>query len=360
MSKNKKKVLILLPKAKVGGPYNSQKRIMESDLQKDYFFDAIYIPRIRSMINPFSFLKLVSSIRKYQPNIIHSYGLQLDGFFMMFLSKIAVKCPVVLAIRGSSKEALKINFFLKILVGYLESWTIKKADLVYGVSNYVLTWPIVTKNAKYIYGSIYNFPFSFHKVQNTNTNKLTRFDLGIRQDAVVVISTGRITIDKGYKDLTDVIANYQWPDNVVFCIVGDGEYLNQMKKRINTSLKGEKVIFTGYVKNIIDYLSLSDIFVICTKHETLCNSIIEAGNFGLPVVASRVGGIPELINDTHTGFLFDSGNCDECAKILFRLVMDKSERQLIGNLLKQNLAEKINSKKICQQLDEVYLRVLNL
>ena len=83
-------------------------------------------------------------------------------------------------------------------------------------------------------------------------------------------------------------------------IVGDGSYLPEMKDKVRQNGLYDNVIFTGYRNDVMYLLSGSDIFVICTLHETLCNSVIEASDAGLPVVATRTGGIPEIIQDKKT------------------------------------------------------------
>ena len=354
-----KNILIMLPESRIGGPYNSQKRIMESPLNKKYNFLSLYIPRIRKLLNIFIFMKLVMNIRKINPDVIHIYGLQMDGFLMMLLCQVACKnIPVVLAVRGSSSEAIMINPILRVIVNKMEQWTIKKATITYGVSNYVLSWTNIQKYAKVCAGRVFNLPFTEELTDSNEIRRFIREKLGVSHEQIIIISTGRITSEKGFDDLTKIISDYSWPDHVVFCIVGDGNFLPEMKERLKQSLISNRVIFTGNVNNVDEYLLASDIFVICTKHETLCNSIIEAGYYNLPVVATRVGGIPELIDDGHDGYLFANGDRNDCAKKLRVLIDNENMRILLGNRLKESISNKLNNQSICEQLDQIYQKAL--
>jgi len=357
---NKINILVMLPETKKGGPYNSQKRIIESPLRDHYKFSSIYIPRLRNMIKPYVFLSLVHKIRKANPKIIHLYGLQIDGFIMMLLAIIAFrKRPRVLVIRGSSKEAIDFNKIKKWGVGLLEAWTVKHSTILYGVSNYVLSWKVVKRYSTECFGRIFNYSSLYNMPFLTKSKEELRVEFRIPLDAIVIISTGRITIEKGFKNLMKVITNNDWSPNVFFMIVGDGEYLLEFKKSIFLSKMHNRVLFTGYSNDINRLLGISDIFVICTKHETLCNSIIEAGTFGLPVVATNVGGIPEIIEDAVDGFLYNVNDDLKCAEKLKELILNEKLRKSMSKNILNNVNEKVNEMKISVQLDQVYHNAMN-
>ena len=88
--------------------------------------------------------------------------------------------------------------------------------------------------------------------------------------------------------------------------------------------------FTGYADNVEEYLSASDIFVYPSENEALGVAIIEAVACGLPVVASGVGGIPDLVVPGETGILIDPRRSDQIREALRSVIVNASRRKEMG------------------------------
>lgn len=344
-----KRVLIFLPDSKQGGPYVSHLRIMNSCLKSKYEFVPFYYPRIRKMLTP-SFKKEVKTvIDNTNPDIVHCVGLQIDGYLQVqSVRSISKKSKILLAVHGSHTEVQNPSWWLKIITDILEKRQLRLCDKYYGVSNYTLSMNILSSFRNKSLGVVYNLP-DYNRCFYDRDE--LRNKLGLRHDDIVVVSTGRITEDKGYDELTDIILRNK-NDRLVFLIVGDGAYLPEMKKRLQQS--SARTIFPGYVEDVYKYLTVSDIFIICTKHETLCNSIIEAGSAGLPVIATRVGGIPEIISDGENGYLYNSGETENALKIIDSLVSSKESRNRLGNCLKTKIEDTFSEKIISEAIDRIY------
>ena len=124
-----------------GGPYNSHKRVMESSLSDKYDFVPLFVPRARVLVTPWGMRAFVKEIKSKKPQLVQVTGLQLEGFLTMIACKLA-KVKTLVAIHGSSTEALDIGRFRKWRAALLEKWTVINADAVYGVSDYVSTWKV--------------------------------------------------------------------------------------------------------------------------------------------------------------------------------------------------------------------------
>ena len=335
-----------------GGPYVSHKRIMESSLKEKYEFIPLIVPcGKRGVVNFQLTRNLVQQIKSADPDIVHIVGLQLVGFHCCRAAKQAGK-KVVLAIHGSTMEAIKISSLKKYIIKQLEIFTLKNSDICYGVSDYVCGIDFIRKHAKNLFGSIYNIP---SRGLAKDRNKIRR-ELGIAPEKLVVVSTGRITKEKGYHVLCDAIKLVDHPE-IEFIIAGEGEYLGNFKKEIAQVKHTSKVHFLGYREDIEDILIASDVFTICTLHETLCISLLEACKNGLPAIASCVGGIPEIIVDGENGFLVES-NCPEqvAEKILF-LENNHEQRQLMGQQAKSIISQKFSEDEITKKIDQLYKEI---
>jgi len=117
------------------------------------------------------------------------------------------------------------------------------------------------------------------------------------------------------------------PD-LVFVIMGDGELKESLTDLIKKLGLEDKVFLTGYVDNAAQYIKAFDVFVLTSKSEALALVLLEAGLAEVPVIAPRVGGVPEIIEDHHTGLLFESGNTKEfVSKVNYILTTHDFEKE---------------------------------
>lgn len=344
-----------------GGPYNSHKRIMESALREKYEFIPIYIPKGHHGVYKRSVIKTMSdAIKDCKPDIVHFTGLELVGWYVMLAAKKAGVKNTVMVIRGSTSEAIEFNKnkLKKITIDIIEKLTLKNTKYIYGVSEYIGTWERVKKYAKGKYfGHIYNLPAPGEIVYRSERGSI-RKEFGIADDEVLIVSTGRVTAEKGFDTLKDVIIKGNWRSKVKFLIAGEGNYLDKMKEEIDKAGLSERVIFAGYRSDVNDILRDSDIFVICTKHETLCNSVIEAANNSLPVVASAVGGIPEIVDNEHSGYLVDKDDVKGFIDRIRLLTDNKQMRTDMGKEGNRIIKSKFCVSDITDKIDALYQKVL--
>ncbi len=112
-------------------------------------------------------------------------------------------------------------------------------------------------------------------------------------------------------------------DNVAFCAVGDGPDKEKILSLADQLGLGDRFIFTGFQKEVGKFLKIFDIFVLASKLEGLGTSILDAQTIGLPVVACRTGGIPEIIIHNQNGLLVPPQNEKALADALLLLLHDK-------------------------------------
>jgi glycosyltransferase involved in cell wall biosynthesis len=131
----------------------------------------------------------------------------------------------------------------------------------------------------------------------------TRKQFAMSKDDVVIGFVGRLVINKGLNYLIEAVALLKKNDNVKLLIVGDGSLMEELKQMAKDKGLEESVIFTGLRRDITDILSSIDIFVLSSIKEGFPNSLLEAMAMGKPVVATAVGGIPEVIDHEINGLL---------------------------------------------------------
>ena len=173
---------------------------------------------------------------------------------------------------------------------------------------------------------------------------------------VHLVFLGLIGERKGLFDLLRVVRRLLDNDlKIKLSIGGNGEN-DRLQATIQSLKFNDSVNFLGWIseKQRDKLLRETDIFVLPSYGEGMPMSILEAMSYGVPVVSTTVGGIPELVSDGETGFLIEPGDLDALFERLKCLIEDKELRKKFGNKARQFVASRHNLKLITQQIDQIY------
>lgn len=355
MNERKIKVLITFKKnGENGGPYVSHRRLMESQLKTIYEFVPYYMPKTRELLNPSTLHREIVNIRAINPDIFHFSGLLLEGFASCVVAILAGCTKRVCAIHGSTADNVFQNTIVRRIIINMENWTLRHSSVCYGVSEFVCSWNRVKKFGK-CFGYIYNL------ADNDKANyRNIRDELGLNENSIIVVSTSRIEKDKGYDTLIEAasLVNKAGFSDVHFVIVGNGSYLEIIKKKAIHLEIAENVHFLGYRKDIADILESSDIFLLCTLHETLCMSIVEAANHNLPIISTFVGGIPEIVQNGVSGFLVPPSDVARVEQSLILLIKNRDLCKQMGKYGKDIIQNKFNEIEIIKKVDQMYSKLI--
>ncbi len=172
----------------------------------------------------------------------------------------------------------------------------------------------------------------------------------------VLAMVGRLTLAKD--PLTLLEACRRLKTNFKLLMVGDGELRTKAEEFAARNNLRDKVTFTGERYDIPEILAASNIFVLDSRWEGFPLVIIEAAIAGLPVVASRVGGIPELINDGVTGFLVPPRNSQALTGVLQKLLDDVNLRQRIGSAAREKALRDFTYERMLTKTQQIYKDIL--
>jgi glycosyltransferase involved in cell wall biosynthesis len=187
-----------------------------------------------------------------------------------------------------------------------------------------------------------------------------RSKLGIPESAVIVSLHGQMRRIKGVEMFVELARRI--PDeNVRFLMTGplrpgqEGAYtLDELKDLIRFD---KRISYLGYVDNVQDIYATTDIVVMPSQwEETFGLILIEAGANRKPAVATRVGGIPEVIIDNETGFLVDQHDIDSMTRCVKLLIKDPALREKMGNRAREVIEEQFTTKPMIE-IEAVYDRL---
>ena len=117
--------------------------------------------------------------------------------------------------------------------------------------------------------------------------------------------------------------------------------------------------FVGKQANIADYLGVADVFLLPSELESFGLAALEAQACEVPVIATRIGGIPEVVTDGETGYLSDVGDIEKMAEDTFELLENEDLRRAFGEKGRETAVQRYGSDKIIPQYIEFYERTLN-
>lgn len=141
---------------------------------------------------------------------------------------------------------------------------------------------------------------------------------------------------------------------VLFVLVGSGRDEAEFK---TLAADLPSVVFEGWRQNVGDYLAAFDLLAFPSREEGLGSTVLDAMSFGLPVVASRVDGLPEIVTDGETGFLVPSGDAAALADAVARLARDPSLRRRLGAAGRERAAG-FSPEVMVEAYDRLYRQVL--
>lgn len=176
-----------------------------------------------------------------------------------------------------------------------------------------------------------------------------------RSQELVMTFVGRL---RSPKDPFTLIRAFSKLDRGRLVIVGDGPQRQNVLELIDELDLAHRVELTGERKDVPSLLAASDVFVLTSNWEGLPLTIIEAMLAGLPVVATRVGGVPELIEDGVTGFLVPRQEPEDLADVLRRFVMDENMTSRMGQAGKEKAMREFSLGQMLSQVQALYERML--
>jgi glycosyltransferase involved in cell wall biosynthesis len=284
------------------------------------------------------FFRLNSLIKRFRPHIIHSHLLKANwiGRIMAYVNKV----PEISTIHT-------VSAFLNPIEVLLERYTASLATVNVCCSKYVAldnTKKIKRPFNYYIYNAIETGDSPVKKVIDPyRLLVVSRIDL--KQKAFLeLIEAISILKEKGRQFTVD--------------IYGDGQDIKKLEKKISKLGLKKNITLRGFIFKPITVMPLYSVFILPSKIEGLPISILEAVSFGLVVVASNVGSIPEIIEDGKTGFLIDGYSPANIAKTLIRVVDMRNDLPRIAVTARRKIEMKFNFKETVLYWQNLYKFIL--
>jgi glycosyltransferase involved in cell wall biosynthesis len=190
----------------------------------------------------------------------------------------------------------------------------------------------------------------------TNPDPLLLQRYGLDKDVHKVFGiVARLSEEKGHSYLLSAFAKVYAEDRSMrLLVIGDGPLFERIKSQARSLGIKDAVVFTGIQRNIPQYLALMDVFVLSSTRESFPLAAREAMAAGKPVIAPRIGGCPEVVDEGKTGFLFETRNIEQLADAMCKIVR-KSNLSRLSNEARKRAETLFSHQQWIAGDEEVYL-----
>ena len=287
-----------------------------------------------------SLIKIFSTLIKEKPEVVYTFTPKagLLGMIASFFARVPIRIHNIVGMplmEASGKKRALLTFIEKLTYFFSTKLFCNSFGLKKFVNQHLTKQDIKVIGQGSINGvNTEIFCNNFTKEER----KEIREKYNLREKDFVLTFVGRIVKDKGVNELAEsFIELRKLHKNLKLLLVGDyEENLNPIKpKNLKIINQEESIISVGFQKDIRKFLAISDAFVLPSYREGLPNSLIEAGSYGIPLIATNINGCNEIIIDQETGLLFDKKSVQSLKKSINLLL---TNNELYGKI-KSNVRE---------------------
>lgn len=309
--------------------------------------------RIGALYSPKTFwqaLRLAHYVRRNLIQIVHSYGFY-PNVFTVPVARLAGAPIVVASIRDTGDLLTPMQRRLQKMVCRLADCVLVNAEAIrenlieqgYDPSNIV-----VIRNG-----------IRLSKVAGKGQGAILRRELGLPLSARLVAVFSRLNRMKGVQYFLDaaIVLAGRFPD-VRFLVVGDGESKKELEEHACRLGLGQRIVFTGFRSDVPDLLSETAISVLPSLSEGASNTLLESMAAGIPVIATRVGGNPEVVEDGVSGLLVPPRDSAAIAAATARLLEDEDLALRLGRAGMRRVSELFSIDGSVHETERLYQRLV--
>lgn len=246
---------------------------------------------------------------------------------------------------------------LKILVRHFlerraSNYTYKIVPVSDSIKDYIINdIGISAENINRIHNGIADFAYS----EGSESLK------SIANQPLKLITVGRIARIKNYPLLLNAFAIAVEKNNrILLEVVGDGPELNHLKELAKQLDIEEQVNFLGFRTDIFERLAANDVFVLSSDYEGISIAILEAMSLSKPVIATKVGGVPETVEHNKTGYLIENRSVEDFADAIINLAGSHSKMLDFGKQARRHFESHFHESVVLKQYIALYEAAMGL
>lgn len=319
----------------------------------------------RFKVDPTALFRLRKQFKAFQPDIVHTWLFAANSF-----GRVAARMASVPRIMASERcvDLWKTSAHFLIdrrLAGFTDTITVNSQGIadfyaghgIPGDKFRVIHNGIMPKDAeasKLEAGNVESCEFRTGELQSVDASS-ARESLQVADGRRLILAVGRLWPQKRYRDLiwaAELMGTMRGDTTLV--IVGDGPQSAELLRHRDAISTPLHVRFAGHRSDVADLLPHADVFWIGSEYEGQSNSVIEAMQAGVPVVASDIAGNRDLVLPGETGFIVDLGDTADFARQTHKLLEDPGLARRMGEAAKQRIANEFSVEKMVNAYVKLY------
>jgi glycosyltransferase involved in cell wall biosynthesis len=309
-------------------------------------------------LDPKGWIRLFGIIEKVRPNIIHSHGTKehiiskIIGRLLGIPSIPIYHCIHKISGSVNPRLGLKRRIYQTLYLDFLERFTshfaYKNIAVSNSVKNNITRFGIPGEKIEVIYSGV-----------ELDDSLLRKEKVDGANGRIKILSVGRIDKNKGIADIIRVgkiLKERGYDFEITF--VGDGPLLGESRRLVERYRLKQQIKFSGYLEDIKQVLSSSDIFVSASYSEGLPLNIIEAMAYGLPVVVTNAGGVTEIVDDKVNGLVVKKGSPQQLKEALLLMLKNYKLRREYGRKGREKVLREFGIDRMIAQYISLYDTIL--
>ena len=319
---------------------------------------------MRNRFNPGVILQLADLMKRENVDIVHSQGARAD-FFARMAARLA-GVHIVVSTVPMPVEGFDVNPIRKLIYMAFDRFSERFVDRFMVVSNslekiMIEKHGIAPQRVVKIYNGIEKDEYCIENEEIVCRRSRFRKESGLGENVPVVGAIGRLVWQKGFEYFIEAIPNVlkEIPE-AVFIIVGEGGLKDELKEKSRILKLEDKIIFTGFRNDIKDVLASVDTFVMPSLLEGLPVVLLEAMAMMKPIVATKIEGIIETLDNGLTGLLVSPKDPQVLSEAIVDLLIHKVKARQMGLAARKVVEERFGVDVMVQKVAKVYEELLQL
>ena len=305
------------------------------------------------------FWQLLKLFRSVQPDIVHLNSSKIGGLGALAGRLTGVKKIIFTGHGWAFNEDRSLVTKIMITIGHWLTITLSHQVIAVcqRIKDQIRNWPGTKRKVEVIYNGLDPYPLSDRHLARQALTKATNFTAKPADEYIWIGMINELHPNKGVDIAIRAFALIasKFPQ-AHLVIIGEGEKRQELISLIDKLAIAHQVHLAGSLEDARSYLRAFDLFLIASRTEAFPYVLLEAGLARVPVIASRVGGIPEVITHQESGLLFQSKHVDELAYQLEQALSQPQVMKEMAERLAKHIREKFSQNQMTQATINLYYR----
>jgi len=336
----------------------NERGLLLQDLRLIRGVEVITVATLRRKITPLkdllALVRIISLLSNFKPDIVHTHTPKAG-----LLGRVAARwlhIPCIHTVHGLGCDVAAMSLVEKVYLT-CERLAVKLSTVQVMVSEGLRKTCVEHGLAPNGRVRVVSGGFDARQFAKLPTRSQARVALGLPAEGVVIGTVSCMKPGKRVGDFVEVCQRVRSAiPEMTAVVVGDGELRPEIQRAIDRQGLAESIRLLGWRRDVPTIMATLDVFVLMSAHEGLGLVVLEAMAAGVPVVATRVDGCIEIIEETRAGILIDRGDIEGGAAAVTGLLADRGRREQMGRRARKEVA-RWNFDSMCERYKEVYWEV---